>query len=185
MAHFKTLPDQALDAIAAQLGQLYKVPDSLGAGPSDVTLHETVEVWLLQADETLKPTNDLRLMARRSGYWHHQVKDKGKAVGYATSAPIGPDSKDWSVRQFFMSDIAEKIDDTIAWLDGNLRGQPEVRLLQVPAYHIIAAWAVEGDEQSVVIVVSPDGSALKSKHLYSTKEFLDAIRSMWVIRGIV
>ena len=99
--------------------------------------------------------------------------------------PLGPEASNWSVREMFESEIARKIDDAIEWVDQNVKGDPLVRLLVVPAYHLHAFWLKEGNASQVLVVHMPQGFAkLQTGKLYGSKDFLEALAQEQHIVGI-
>ncbi len=187
MPHFRSLPQASLQSIADQLGNLFNVPERLGAAGTSVTLNEAIELWSLPADATLEPTNDFRLLAQRTGQWHHQIKLGGNAAATALSMPSGPAAEDWKVTQFSQGDLAAKIDEVVGWLSANAPANAEVRLLMIPAYQVVAAWLLDNNDQSVVIISAtrPISDTLGPHHFFTTKEVLDVLRSVSVAEGII
>ena len=186
MAHADTLPNDVIDTVAAQIGAGAAM--SLGAAvlqKKSVELTESFAVWALGADAVPKSGTDLTQLARQTGRWHHQIKLDGKAESFARSMPLGPNAANWSVREMFESEIAKKIDDGIEWVDRNVKGDPLVRLLIVPAYHVHAFWLKEGDASQVLVVDMPQGfTKLQTGKLYTAKEFLEALAQEQHIVGI-
>ena len=113
-----------------------------------------------------------------------QVGPDGQAIE-APLVPLGPDAGSWAVRELFQSEIARKIDDVIDWIDPNVKGDPLVRLLIVPAYQLHAFWLKEGEASQVVVVDMPNGfTRLQYGKLYTSKEFLEALAQEQHIIGI-
>jgi hypothetical protein len=186
MAHADALPSDVIDAVAAQIGA--QAGKSLGAAvlqSKAMELTESFSIWALGADAVTKSDVDLSQLAEQTGRWHHQIKLNGRAESFARSMPLGPDAASWMVRELFESEIAKKIDDAIEWIDQNVKGDPVVRLLIVPAYHLHAFWLKEGDASKVLIVDMPPGlTRLQYGKLYTSKEFLDALAQEQHIIGI-
>jgi hypothetical protein len=179
------LPADVLDTVAAQVGA--EAGRSLGAAilQKSMELTESFSVWSLGADAVAKVHADLAQLAHNTGRWHHQIKIDGKADSFARSMPLGPDAADWSVREVFASDVARKIDEGIEWIDRNVPGDPLVRLLVVPAYHLHAFWLTEGGVSQVLVVDMPPGfSKLQPGKLYTSKEFLEALAQEQHVIGI-
>lgn len=188
MANFRSLPDSVLNEITKQVGvglaNLNPVP-TLGAG-TDIKLFETVDVWILSADVLLQQTQDLTQLAKPTGRWHHQIKLNDQFTSYARSITAGPDASDWSVVGVFESSTAAKIDDAITWIDANISGNYTVHLLTVPAYSIDSFWLIDNADQKIVIISAPNEySILKPQQAYSSEQFLDALRSLPIIQGLV
>ncbi|HEY1377034.1 MAG TPA: hypothetical protein VGF55_09575 [Gemmataceae bacterium] len=186
MPDFRPLPDATLDAIAGKIGERLSAPmtsSALGSPPA-ATLNETMEVWMLGADALLQPTDDLLQLAKPTGRWHHQIKSGGQVVGYARSMPLGPAPGDWSVREVSKSGASKAIDDAIKWIDANVHDDSQVRMLSVPAYHVTAFWLVENAGDRIVVAVAPFAKLIQTNHIYTAKEFLDALRALPVVKGI-
>jgi hypothetical protein len=186
MAHADTLPDDVIDAVAAQVGA--EAGRTFGGAVLQnraMELAESFAVWSLGADAVPKSGVDLSQLARQTGRWHHQIKIDGKAESFARSMPLGPEAANWSVREMFASEIAKRIDDAIEWVDRNVPGDPLVRLLVVPAYHLHAFWLKEGNGSQVLVVDMPHGfTKLQTGKLYSSKEFLEALAQEQYIVGV-
>lgn len=190
MAKFKSLPDDVLDNIAAKVGNrlLGLAPLNLGAGGHDVKLHETIDVWGLDADAVATATADLEQLAHPTGRWQHQIKIDGSATAYARTKPIGADPDAWVVTEVVHSEIAGKIDDAIDWLDkqSGISDEAVVRLLVVPAYHLHAFWILDAGKQSVVVVSAPEGrTGLQTKVVYTVEKFLDKLRDERHVEGFI
>lgn len=139
----------------------------------------------LRADAVAKTDLDISQLARQTGRWHHQIKIDGKAESFARSVPLGPDAANWSVRELFQSEVAQKIDEAIDWIDSNVTGDPLVRLLIVPAYHLHAFWLKEGDASRVLVVDMPASfTRPQYNKLYTSKEFLEALTEEQHVIGI-
>jgi|SRR5215216_3362319 len=156
MAITKTLPTDVLESIATQIGaRLGPSPEGqpqffrFDPSPSRPEIGETFEVWKLipdAIDEITKGNLDITRLTRRTGFWHHQLRDETRAFGFARSKPLGADPDTWSVRDIFMSELAAKIHMAISWVDKNIPdNQVEVRLLSMPAHQVEAFWFVSKD----------------------------------------
>lgn len=191
MATFKTLPDDVVAHLQTKVGlSLPRTIDALGvAGASRLTLNENVDVWQLSANLVPESTNDLNLVAKPTGEWHLQVKAEDIPIAYARSSPIGFDPTDWLVDGVFQSDLAQKIDEAVDWIDANVQNDNIlVRLLVAPAYQLHAFWLIDQDEpnqQTIVIIDAPDEYLFqKPPTTYSPQQFLDNLRSVRHVEGI-
>ena len=186
MAHADALPSDVIDIVAAQIGA--EAGKSLGAAvlqKKAIELTESFSVWMLGADAVMKSDTDLSQLAEQTGRWHHQIKLDGKAESFARSMPLGPDATSWTLREHFESEIAKKIDDAIEWIDQNVKGDPVVRLLIVPAYHLHAFWLKEEQTSNILIVDMPQGlTKLQYGKLYTSKGFLEALAQEQHIIGV-
>jgi len=177
MAYADTLPNDVTDHVASEIGMM--------AGPvlgetiraeQTLELTESFAVWTLGADAVTKPSMDLSQLARQTGRWHHQIKIDGKPEAFARSMPLGPKAADWSVRQLFTSRIAKRLDEAIDWVDRNVQGDPLVRLLLVPPWHLHTFWLVEDRESRILVVDIPlSYTKLQYRKLYTSKEVLETL----------
>jgi len=186
MARTEKLPDAVLDTVASQIGSLYP---SLTRDPNllqqPAELAETFSIWLLRAEDVIKETTRISNLALNTGRWHSQVRIGGKALVAARSVPLGADPKDWQVKQIFEGEFAEGVDEAIKWIDEHVTDDPLVRVLEVPAFQITALWLVGDTEDHVVVARVPSGSTyLQRSKLYSSDEFLQALRKERLIVGI-
>jgi hypothetical protein len=191
MATFKTLPDDVIAHLQTKVGlSLPRTIDALGlADTSKITLNENVDVWQLPANLVAEPTNELKLLAKPTGQWHLQIKSEDIPIAYARSSPMGFAPNDWLVDGVFQSDLAQKIDQTVDWIDGNLQNENIlVRLLVAPAYQLHAFWLIDQDEpsqQKIVIIDAPDEYMFhKPPEIYTPQQFLDTLRSVRHVEGI-
>lgn len=186
MPNFKQLPEAVITEIADKLGKSLSVEFALGGPAPSVSLHESIEIWMLGASSLTEPTNDLRQLCVRTGRWHHQVKVGNAPKVFANSMSKGPNPSDWEVVQYASSPIAAGVDDAISWIDTNITKDGEVRLLVAPAFHVYAFWIIHDDgDQSIVIVDAPLEYKTLVKHkTFTSLEFLDELRSVRHITGL-
>lgn len=186
MAHTDKLDDMVLDTIADQIGSFYpSLASDANLLRQPAELAETFSMWLLRAEDIVRDTTNIADLAQNTGRWHSQVRIGGKALVVARSAPLGADPKDWQVKQILEGEFAEAIDEAIEWIDENVKDDPLVRVLEVPAFHITALWLVSDGEDRVVVARIPSGSQfLQRSQLYSSDEFLQALRKERFIVGI-
>ena len=194
MAHFKKLPAAIQSVIQEKLGQLTSpLIESLGGSPMVITLHETVDIWLLPANMITQPTNSIRELAKPTGQYHHQLKASSIPIAYGRTHALGADSADWSVDSICNSaDIAQQFELAIDEIDNmELSDDLQARLLSVPAYHLQAFWLIdstapEDDSRQLIVVIeapSEYGFELRTKH-YTPKEFLNKLRQVSHVQGI-
>lgn len=190
MAHSDTLPIDTQKAIADQVGQRLasvvaaaQLPAPGGCGGP--VLGETFTVWVLGLDAVTRSNEDLGKLAVQTGRWHHQVRYGGRAQAFARSVPTGPNAGDWALTQLFESRVAERIDAAVDWVDQHVAGDPLVRLLVMPAFHLHAFWLLENGRSQVLVVDMPDGYTRLAYHtLYTPKEFLDALAREQHAQGV-
>ena len=194
MAKFVQLPEAVLDAITKKIGpKLETVTGSLGAGPGDVALFESTEVWMLEASQVVLPgINKIGMLAKPTGRWHHQIKNVAgdSPLAYARTKPLGVTAVSWAVVGVFgAGGIATKFDDAARWIDANVDGtiDYEVRLLEIPAYLMFAFWLVApspSDASLIVMITAPEGSDLAAERTYTESEFLVLLRNESFVQGL-
>jgi hypothetical protein len=54
----------------------------------------------------------------------------------------------------------------------------------VPAYHITAIWLIDGTNHKIAVAEAPQSSGLKHGQFYTSKGFLDVLRSLPPVKGI-
>jgi hypothetical protein len=186
MAYTDTLPNDVIDHVASEIG--IKAGQFLVEtihAEQTLELSESFPVWTLGADAVTKPDMDLSQLAGQTGRWHHQIKIDGKPEVFARSMPLGPNAADWSVREVFTSQIAKKLDEAIDWVDRNVQGDPLVRLVIAPAWHLHTLWLVEDGKSHILVVDMPSSyTKLQYGNLYTSKEFLEALAQEQHIIGI-
>ena len=178
MAHVQTLPDDALDAIAKQVGRLYPSLDN------DVTqrqplaeLTETFSVWFLSTDAINTGNDNLLELAQDTLRWHSQIWIDGKPEGVVRAVVSDGDSSDWSVSQILKGDFAKAVDDAICWIDTEVETNPLVRILEIPTFFLTTLWLIDGQESSVVIVRVPENlQNLSPLVQYTSQDFLALLR---------
>ena len=176
MAVTKTLPTDVLNSIAKQIGdrigpidgiRQFRTLDGQPLPDQGLSVGESFEVWKFIPDALEEITDgnfDITKLVRRAGVWHHQLRLENQAVGFARSKPLGPDPASWSVRDIFVSDLAQAVDEAIAYIDDHgLPDNVEVRLISMPRQQLEAFWFVsEGSppdpkwNNQVLIVRAPE-----------------------------
>ena len=180
MAHAQQFPQDFAAAFAAQLAHSLE-QGILGLAIHDagkIELTETFAVWMIGLDDLLSGPDNLSELAIETGRWHHQLNVDGDAGVFARSKAHGGNPSGRRITEVFRSQLAEKIDASVTWIDENLRGDPLVRLLTIPAYHLTAFWLVEERRDSVMIVDVPAYySMLESGFdVLAAETFLDTVR---------
>ncbi len=177
MAHADTLPIDVLDAVASKVAApLAEFGAVARQAQPTAELGETFSVWSLAPTAILTPDADFATLVTQTGRWHHQIKVSGKAAAFARSTPLGADASNWDVTQLFQSDISEKIDKAVDWVDSNAKGDPVVRLLIAPSYYLHAFWLSDGKDNQVYVIDAPASfSHVQPSALYSAKEFLEKL----------
>lgn len=177
MAHTDTLPNDVLDAVASKVGApLAEFGAVATQGQAAAELGETFSVWSLAPTAILTPDADFQKLVAQTGRWHHQIKISGKAAAFARSTPLGADANSWDLTQLFQSDISEKIDKAVDWVDHSIKGDPVVRLLIAPSYYLHAFWLSEGNKSQIYVIDVPTSlTHVQAGTLYSTKDFLEKL----------
>jgi hypothetical protein len=177
MAHADTLPVAVLDAVASKVGApLAELRAVAKQAQPAVELGETCSVWSLGPTAILTPDADFPKLVTQTGRWHHPIKVSGKAAAFARSMPLGANASSWDVIQLFQSDISEKIDQAVDWVDGNAKGDPVVRLLIAPSYYLHAFWLSDGQNNHVYVIDVPASfTHVRPSTRYSAKEFLQKL----------
>lgn len=195
MATTKQLPPEVLRTVANQIGERLGVfkehPISspfftTGAGENrpQVDLGESFEVWTLPAgalDEFEKGL-DLPQIARPTGYWHHQIRSDQQARSFARSKPLGSDPESWSLRELFVSPLAEEVGRAIDWIEERVPEDVKVTYLSVPQHQVEAFWLISdpASTQSVewnnrILIISAQSPRLSPLDLLSSRGFLTVL----------
>ena len=178
MAHVQKLPDNAVDAIAKQVGRLYPSLDNgVTQRQPSAELTETFPVWFLSVEAINTGNDNLLELAQDTLRWHSQISIDGKPEGVVRAMASGDAASDWTVRQVLKGDLAKAIDDAIQWVDAEIEADPLVRILEIPAFFISAFWLIDGQDSSVVIARLPEHlQSLSPLVQYSSQEFLSVLR---------
>ena len=156
MAHVQKLPDNALEAIAEQVGRLYpSLDNTVTQRQPSAELTETFPVWFLSIEAINKGNDDLLELAQDTLRWHSQISIDGKPEGVVRTMASDDDASDWTVRQILKSNFAKTIDEVIQWVDAEVETDPLVRILEIPAFFITTLWLIDGKDSSVVIARIP------------------------------
>jgi hypothetical protein len=67
------------------------------------------------------------------------------------------------VEELFVSPIAQRIDEAVAWVDDNAGAEDHVRLLLVPASHLHTFWLESEELRSRFVVIDATGSRRKGR----------------------
>ena len=178
MAHVQKLPDDALDAIAKQVGRLYpSLDNNLTQRQPSAELAETFPVWLLSTEALNTGNDNLLELAQDTLRWHSQIWIDGKPEGVVRIMSPDEDASNWSVRQILKGNFAKTVDNAIQWVDAEVETNPLVRILEIPAFFITALWLIDGQKSSVVIAKLPENlQNLRPLVQYSSQEFLRMLR---------
>lgn len=177
----------------------------MAAAGSDYRLGESFIVYTLDG-ETIESSDsqvkDLADLVRPTDRRHHQVRVDQKPVAFSRTIV----SKNETVCQFFISKLAEDIQEAMAWIDdyekrnpGYADTDPLVRLLIIPEYNLTAFWIYKltrlkswrsffqkpKRESNVVIISAPiELEKLKKEEFLNTRQFLQAFAGHSPITGL-
>jgi hypothetical protein len=169
------IPDDVVQSIAEQVSGFLPRKDGLASAsitfPQEVG--ESMAVCTVSLAQVKKPPADLSVLAKPSGYWHHQLRTGGVATHTALSMKpgFGPTHE---VEQVFATPLAGKISDAIGWLDANVSGRGTVRLFVAPAYlmHALLLVRPDGPLEAVLADQPPQYTRVQPETLYPLAEFL-------------
>ena len=180
----KIIPQESdLDSIGEQVAGLiddFLEPDAeyLNAesrGEETFELSYPFELWVIDLSDRTK-ADSLDAVAKWSKRWHHQVRYKEKAIGYALSK-LDPDKeRSWIVSEVVKSKVAEKIDDAIMQIRENkdLKDDSELRLLSLQDYRVCAFWMKDAGE--VYVIDCPSSfKYLRPKEELHQEKFLNGL----------
>ena len=178
MAHVQKLPDDALNAIAKQVGRLYpSLDNNVTQRQPSAELTETFPVWFLSIDAINTGNGNLLELAQDTLRWHSQIWIDGKPEAVVRTMASGDDVSDWGVRQILKGNFAKAVDDAIRWVDAEVETDSLVRILEIPTFFITTLWLIDGQESSVVIARHSENlQNLSPLVQYSSQEFLRVLR---------
>lgn len=182
MAHAKILSDEILGIVSEQIGELLPaVIDRYRIESGTFELGDSFELWVLDPDYGIKSSQSLNQLTVATSRWHHQIiycqNDLRKPIAFAISAPGNPGQNGRIVNEVSESEIAEKIDAAMKWIDGNpnLQGDPLTHLLILQNYSVFAFWLV--DTRQVYVIGCPrDFTQLRPDELLREQNFLTGLR---------
>jgi hypothetical protein len=174
---------QALDALASRLAppaaalfrsRKDKAPDS--------QLADSLPVWSISTVVADLPgTRELAALATPTRTWHHQVLVGGAPVAFARSRQVGGTLRFLSLAQ---APVAERLDHALAWVDENIPGDPELRLLEVPLNRVTALWVVLPDHPILLVVDALQDTGFPPERTpLDEGEFLAMLRAAPLVRG--
>jgi hypothetical protein len=157
---------ESLSRLVQQIGEQVRhvaPPELLNAGP--VELRESFELWSLGLDALghgahSKPA--IRRLARPVDRWHHQLAFGGRLAAFARSS-ASPLTGEHQLEELFVSPIAHRIDEGVAWVDNNADTEDHVRLLLIPACHVYTFWLESDELQSRFMVIGATGSGREKR----------------------
>jgi hypothetical protein len=208
MAFTRELRQDVLDAISSMVGaRLVDLAKSSGGvsplaaarahaadaapwGEKASELAESFPLWMLDPNSLTPETNDLRIVARPTRRWHHQIRLPNGTWSHARSEVRGDeaDPRSWFLQEVVSGYLAMSIDRAIAKIDMELPDSYVARLLSIPAYLINVFWLLDeqSDDQRFFLIPSPGSPGrLKSDALLEASQFLALLRSHRPVQGLV
>jgi hypothetical protein len=194
LANTKQLPPEVLEVVAGQIG------DRLGIFPNNsnffaidvdspsptVDLGETFEMWSVTPDalEEVARGVNLETVARQTGIWHHQVRSNREARSFARSRPLGATPDSWSLRELFVSPLAEQMSSAIDWIEKNAPAELEARYLSLPPLQVDAFWLLAAPDSphfddwndKIVIIRAGASSDLNPLRVMSSQQLFNILR---------
>jgi hypothetical protein len=186
VAHAPSLPRDVLLSIARQAGERLSLAMlGLPAG-STLAIGESFPDFMLSPTAVSTPDAPFGGLVTDTGAWHHQIRHGASSVAFCRSRPNDASAGDHRVVSVIRNAaVACRIDAAIQWIDRNVPGDPLVRLLHVPAYHVLAFWLHYPDRDAVVIANKPSKyDRLSLEHVYPAGDFLRALAQEESIRGV-
>jgi hypothetical protein len=183
MAHTDSLPPDQLERVASEIAGFFGNESEVGdamqpvnhvaaeaeaaAGESSLEIGLTLAIWVPKTTffESLKSgtvMGDLSYWLEPTPFAYHQIRAQRGAVGFARSY-ARETANNKCVFHLNFSAIASRIHEAFDLIDRNgdndpiAAGDPVVRLLEIPACHIISLWlfAEASNESRVVLIDAP------------------------------
>lgn len=110
------------------------------------------------------------------------------SAGYVRhAASEDTDEADVTVNSISSSDLGQKLSDAYSWVDKNVEGDPLMRVITAPAYHMTALGVYDdGKRLSHIYVVTPpsSGAPVEGGTLYDIEEFRQRMREQPAAQGL-
>ena len=153
-------------------------------------LAESFSLWMLDPNSLTPETDDLRLVARPTRRWHHQIRMPDGTWSHARSEVTGDeaDPRSWFVQELVDGYLSTSINRTIAKIDEETLDNYVARLLSIPACLINVFWLLDeqsGDQRFFIIPSPASSGQLKSDALLDAAQFLALLRSHRHVQGLV
>ena len=185
MVHLENVPKDSLPIITNSFVSRLRSHAGKRRVPlgARVTFGNSFARWMLGVDKitSLKGSEspDLLDLCEPLESWHHQIRVDRKAVAFLHGR-----STDSAQCALFDSEVyARRIDEALKQIKKNAGGDALVRLLEVPAHHVVALWIVDEKlgTSHVRLIDAPfkfDPTILRSR------DFLQTLRNRAPIIGI-
>lgn len=172
----------------------FEGPAAGAASPPE--LDGALAIWRLNPNaygelENSTLRGDIADWAMPTRLLHHQILINGKPAGFARS--LLPPKNDKSLAHFSVSPLATQIQEALDQLEeqnGNYddgAADPIVRLLEIPAYHVLALWLYYGrgrESQVVIINAANRFQRLKRNSRLSSTQFFEDLAKGGPILGV-
>jgi len=163
---------------------------------SPLEIGETLTTWSLTAraaDEIKDSTlaGDIFDWAEQTPLLYHQIWLDAKPVGFARSLRSRDEKR--ALAHFNISTVASRVNEAFEMIELNkqndqvVASDPVVRLLEIPAYHILAIWLFAEDRHESRVVVIDAGKryqGLERNSFLTSKQFFEALRKGGPILGV-
>ena len=169
--------------------------DAAAAPPLDIGASFTV--WKLRAEafaalEGKGPAGDIVGWVMPVGLLHHQIRLQGQVSAFARSAAAKGVRAPGELSQLNVSPLAGLIEEALAVIERNeaydpvVAANPVVRLLEIPAYRIVALWLwlEAAHESRVLIAAAPEPYKLPRARFLKSAEFFNALKEQKPISDI-
>jgi hypothetical protein len=207
MARTDPISSDALNSIKKQItGVIQRAEDARFSDGEEASLRlgRTMEVWGIKPEAlaALMGGADPDQLGDWTGptdRWHHQLNFSAEKNGFARSKPSPANPAEIELRRLGVSPSAEKINAAIKRVEQEFQSEPEkhglpspydplIRLLEVPPLRLSALLLIDEahDDTHIYIVDSaPGNDRLASGKLQNRRDFLSALRSQPIPRGII
>jgi len=190
MAHTKALDNAAMEQVRAHLGAFLNTHPNPAFAEGPTFIQESFEIFELPASAisaaAMNPRGTAEFL-RRTGRWHHQITQKGVAVGIAHSGAAHTFHGGWTIHSVFASQLAARVARAIEKID---RDRPDEDLeaiyVTIPAYKIVC-FLLRGYSSEEVFVVSSASTAQGAEEgkFYPARDFLNSLLQRQQIRGLL
>jgi hypothetical protein len=215
MAHTDNISPEALNSVARQIADLVErgietrldvesaLPDeakseSESEQKTPLTIGDSFRICKLK-DSALqnirggKAGGDLSDWVEQSDLFFHLILSNGKPKAFARSVFPLKDATEESLYQLNVSSLPELIDQAVETIKQNkerdplVDGDPVVRLLEIPSYHLISLWLYDEQrrESRVLTVLAPERyEKLQPEQFLNTEAFFEGLREQSPLEGI-
>jgi hypothetical protein len=188
MAHTKALDNNAMEQVRAYVGAFLNSHPNPAFAEGPTFIQESFEMFELPAAAMAAAAINPRGVAEslhRTGRWHHQIIQKGVAVGLAHSGAARSFHGGWTLHAVFASPLAAKIAKAIAILDNERPSDDlEAFYVAIPAYKVVCI-LLRGYSSEEIFVVSSSTPGIQEGKFYPVTVFLNALLQQQAVRRLV